>query len=145
MRKARHIPLLTKEQIQRLLEAAKSHQMEELLTVALVTGMRQGELRALQWRHVDLESRTIQVCRSLHSLAPTQRDEEVAYPWRRLIVLPQVAILALHRQWETQSLLRKQSGEEWSDHDLVFADPWGRALPAKKLLQTFYQVLDEAK
>jgi len=145
MRKARHIPILTKEQIQRFLEAAKSHQMEELLMVALLTGIRQGELRALQWRHVDLESRTIQVCRTLHSLPPTQRDEEAACPWRRLIVLPQVAVSALHSQWEHQSLLRKQSGEEWSDHDLVFADPWGRPFSAKSLLHTFYQILDEAK
>ena len=34
--------ILNKEQAQKLLEAAKGHRLETLLTVALATGMRKG-------------------------------------------------------------------------------------------------------
>ena len=44
--------ILNKEQAQKLLEAAKGHRLETLLTVALATGMRKGELLALRWEDV---------------------------------------------------------------------------------------------
>src|SRR5436309_10155184 len=40
---------LTPEQAQRLLEAAHGHKLEMLLTLAITTGMRRGELLALHW------------------------------------------------------------------------------------------------
>ena len=40
---------LSKDQAQKLLEVARGHRFEALLTVALVTGMRRGELLALRW------------------------------------------------------------------------------------------------
>ena len=47
---SRHeMQILSKEQAQKLLEAAKGHRLEILLTVALATGMRKGELLPLRW------------------------------------------------------------------------------------------------
>lgn len=36
-----------------------------MITLALTTGLRRGELLALEWKHVDLEAGTIDVCQSL--------------------------------------------------------------------------------
>ncbi|WP_203583123.1 site-specific integrase [Ruegeria sp. PrR005] len=47
---------------QALLDAvneARSPLMRPLLTLALATGMRRGELLSMQWKHVDLERRTV--------------------------------------------------------------------------------------
>lgn len=47
---------------QALLEAvnqARSPLMQPLLKLALATGMRRGELLSMQWKHVDLERRTV--------------------------------------------------------------------------------------
>jgi integrase len=52
---------LTKEQALQLLEAANGNRLECLLTLALATGMRLGELLALRWDDMNLEERTLRV------------------------------------------------------------------------------------
>jgi integrase len=52
---------LTKEQALQLLEAAKGNRLECLLTLALATGMRLGEILALRWDDIHLEERTVWV------------------------------------------------------------------------------------
>lgn len=56
---------LTTEQAQRLLEVARDTRMGPLLTVALSTGMRSGELFALTWTDVDLTTGQITVNKSV--------------------------------------------------------------------------------
>src|SRR2546421_2262665 len=48
---------ITIEQAKVLLEQVKEHRLEVLLTMAIVTGMRRGELLALRWSAVDLNRR----------------------------------------------------------------------------------------
>lgn len=43
----------------RFLDAARDHPLEALFTLALTTGMRQGELLGLRWRDVDWAARRI--------------------------------------------------------------------------------------
>jgi len=43
------------EQAQKLVIVAKGHRLEALLTTALVTGMREGELLALRWSDINFE------------------------------------------------------------------------------------------
>ena len=51
----------TVEQSTALLTALSSHPLEGVVTLALATGMRQGELLGLAWADVDLEAATIRV------------------------------------------------------------------------------------
>ena len=60
---------LTVEQACQLLEAARGHRLEVLLTLAVVTGMRRGELLALRWSDVDLERRVLLVCHTVDYIA----------------------------------------------------------------------------
>ncbi|HEV2174637.1 MAG TPA: hypothetical protein VGR71_13765, partial [Nitrospira sp.] len=46
---------LTPEQARQVLKAAQGDELEALWTVALTSGLREGELLALKWTHVDLE------------------------------------------------------------------------------------------
>lgn len=59
--KRQEMMALSPEQARTLLAAAKAERLEALYTLALTTGMRQGELLALRWRDVDLEAGTVQV------------------------------------------------------------------------------------
>jgi integrase len=56
--------ILTPPEIHRLLEAAEEP-VRTLLLCAVLTGMRRGELLALKWEDIDLESNRIHVRRSL--------------------------------------------------------------------------------
>lgn len=69
-RKEEKIPeILTIEEIKRLLDAAKKmeHEWYPVWAVALLTGMRNGEMFALRWTDVDLQNRKISVSRSYNT------------------------------------------------------------------------------
>jgi len=60
-----HVPqtekqVLTVQQARLLLDYVKKHRLEVLLTVALTTGMRRGEILALRWSDINLEEGSIQ-------------------------------------------------------------------------------------
>jgi integrase len=60
---------LTLEQAHIFLESVRDHRLEELLAMAVVTGMRRGEMVALRWADVDLERRTLLVRRTVDYIA----------------------------------------------------------------------------
>jgi integrase len=65
-RKARfEIQPFTAEQVQRFLDASRGHKWEALFTLALATGMRQGELLGLKWQGINFSTGTLQVRRVL--------------------------------------------------------------------------------
>ena len=58
---------LTEEQVKRLLEKAEKRQSRVIFILAIDSGMRQGELLALEWLDVDLEAGTVQVKRTVRT------------------------------------------------------------------------------
>jgi integrase len=148
----KELRFLTAEQAQHLLEMARSkqHRLECLLTVALTTGMRQGELLALHWSDIDFARGTVHITRSLayhHSTEGTQHQYREAEPKtassRRTIPLPDVAIRALqaHRLRQKEERLRARS---WKIHDLVFTNQYGGYLNQSILRNEVKQLLHEA-
>ncbi len=61
----REMTAYTGEQARSLLDSAHGDQFEALYVFAITTGIRQGELLALRWRDVDMDSANIQVRGSL--------------------------------------------------------------------------------
>jgi integrase len=61
----REIQPLTQEQAKCLLQVVHEHRLEALLTLALVTGMRKGELLGLHWQDIDLNTGSLQVKRTV--------------------------------------------------------------------------------
>jgi integrase len=53
--------VLNADQARALLAASRSERLHALFVLALATGMRQGELLALRWVHVDWVARRIRV------------------------------------------------------------------------------------
>src|SRR5436190_19043023 len=58
---SREVVPLDIEQARMLLESVREHRLEVLLTMAVVTGMRRGELLALTWSNIDFERHSLQV------------------------------------------------------------------------------------
>lgn len=64
LRRTGEFNVLSVEQVQAVARAAVDDQLRALFTVAAFTGLRQGELIALRWRHVDFADRIVHVQRN---------------------------------------------------------------------------------
>lgn len=146
---------LTLKQVKQLLRTAKGHRIEALLTLALATGMRRGELLGLKWQDIDFEKSILQV-RRIMSRVPTKLKSEAkkgqveaatkAKKSRRSIILVPLAFEALQRHQERQREARKKAGDRWIDRDLVFCTSIGTPLnPDRDVRLPFKRLLSEAK
>jgi len=138
---------LTAEEIQRLEAVAKGHRIEALLTLALTTEMRCGELLALQWKDIDWKDGSLQVRRSVNRYAG--QDFKVSKPktasGRRKIVLPAFVSGALQAHRQRQDEERSHVGSQWKNRDLVFSTNTGDFLNPQNLDTDFQTLLKQAK
>jgi integrase len=140
--------VLSRAQAQRLLEASAGTRQEALYTLALATGMRQGELLGLRWRDVDLDAGVLRVRASLRRSRKTG-DWHFAEPKtrrsRRQLALGPETIEVLRRQRARQAQSRLLVGAAWRDLDLVFATEAGGPLLARNVYRSFMQLLARAE
>ena len=66
--KEKSIQFFTEEEISVLKQAIKGHRFENLILTAIGTGLRQGELLALQWKNVNLKDKYIRIEDSLKTV-----------------------------------------------------------------------------
>ena len=64
--KPREMQVLTPEEVQRLLIQAREDSCYELLLLEIATGLRRGELLALQWDDLNFKTGTLRVERQVH-------------------------------------------------------------------------------
>src|SRR5262245_46726300 len=112
--------------------------------LALGTGMRRGELLALQWGDIDLESGTLQVKRSLEETSAGLRLKAPKSDsgWRT-ITLPSstVALLRSHKVEQLQFRLVTGSGKIEAD-TLVFTDIHGQMLKPHTVSRSWRRVVE---
>lgn len=146
-KQARHeIQPLNEEQARQLLVSARGNGLEGLITLAVTTGMRSGELLALKWRDINLDNRSLHIQRSM-SYIPGKgylEFEPKTSKSRRKIVLPPFVCEALKLHWARQLEVRLKAGERWQDRDLVFCNIYGGYLDPAHLRQRFDKLLKEA-
>jgi integrase len=133
-------------QAQRLVEIVRGHPLEALLLLALITGMRRGELMSLRWKDIDLENKCIHV---RHAVAPisgygyVENESKIARS-RRKITLPPFALEVLEQHRTGQLAARARASATWEDHDLVFCNRRGKFLRPKTLRDQFTKLLNAA-
>jgi integrase len=88
----REITSLSREQARALLAAARGEPLYAFYVLAVTTGMRNGELLALQWKDVDLEDLTLRVRRSVFNGVVSPPKTEAG---SRTIRLTRMAVVAL--------------------------------------------------
>ncbi|GAC1504657.1 MAG: hypothetical protein NVS2B12_17590 [Ktedonobacteraceae bacterium] len=141
---------LTVEQAQRLLDAAQGHTLEAMIVLAVLTGMRRGELLALHWEDINFSKGTIHIHRSLSYKNPdgngcVYREElPKTAAGMRTIPLPDVALEALKAHQARQREQRLQAGAVWKHPDLVFCTGIGSYYNQSNHHKVFHKILETA-
>jgi integrase len=151
---------LTAEQARAFLASVAGDRLSALYLLAIVTGMRQGELLGLAW--TDIAGDRITVRSALASLVVYGADGEplrdakgrmiheyVLVPpksasGRRTIVLGETAVAALRAHKARQAAERLASGSAWRERGLVFVRADGEALSASVVTHAFQSHLAAA-
>ena len=135
------------EQAERFLAAIRGDRLEALYVLALVTGLREGELLGLRWPDVDLDASTVAVRGSMQSDEHGRLviDETKTRGSRRLVVLPRLAVAALVRHRAVQARERLRAGPRWEELGLVFPNTVGRPILRQNLVQrSLHPLLERA-
>ena len=143
--KQREIQLLAPEQAQQLLKKVREHRLEGLLTLALATGMRKGEMLSLRWQDIDLYKGSLHIHRTVSYVAGRGfvEGEPKTARSRRTIALPDFVVEALKRHRTLQLETRLQAGPAWVDNNLVFCNPHGEFIHPMTLFRHFTKLLRE--
>jgi len=127
-------PDLTIEDAKRLLSTIQGERLEAFYVLALTTGLRRGELLALRWEDVDLNSRQLRVRRALQRANGKLRIvEPKTSTSRRAVVLPRLAVRHLREHRKRQNARRLALGEAWREHGLVFASTIGTPIEPRNI------------
>ena len=119
----------TPAQARQFIAATAADPLGLAFRVALLTGVRRGELLGLTWADADLDSGVLTIERTLLELGGKLTDgtPKTGAGERRVYLGPETAAL-LRAHKETQDLERQFAGEAWTDHGLVFCradgSPW---------------------
>lgn len=115
--KSREMKVLAPDEIQRLLIQAREDGCYELLLLELATGLRRGEVLALQWRDLNLRTGALRVERQVHRV----KGELVVSPPKtkagnRTVILPAPVLNVLkayqktvHSRWMFPSPVKEDS------------------------------------
>lgn len=118
------------DDIARVLEATtRNAKYHALYHVALTTGMRPGEIRALQWPDVDLTERTITVRRTItrdelnrEIVGTTTKTGRV-----RTVAIPETTARTL-RRWKAAQAEEQLAAGTWDSRQFVFTGDGGKFL-----------------
>src|SRR5215211_947891 len=133
-------------QVAAVLTAAVDDDLEALWRLALLTGMRRGELLGLRWADVDLDAGALAVRRTLSrgSTSRLEVGEPKTGAGRRRVSLPTSAVESLRRHRKRQLEQRLAAGPAYIDHDLVFAKEDGGIIHPNTLARRFGELIARA-
>ena len=119
-----------------LLGAARGRSLEHLVTVALLTGLRQSELLGLTWGAVDFERGTVtvdkQLSRTEHRAGGLFTSPKSGKA--RTITAAPSALAALRHQRARQAEAQLRAGPLWANpHGLVFTTALGGPLDQRNV------------
>jgi integrase len=138
--------ILTEEQARQLLTVATASIYETVFYLALVSGMRKGELLGLKWSDLDLAKGTIHVQRQLQCLNP---GGYVLVPpktkaGKRPIKLGQGMLGKLEKHRKDQELLKAAAGDKWQENNLIFTSSIGTFMDQSRISKEFKRLLTKA-
>ncbi|MCY3959457.1 MAG: tyrosine-type recombinase/integrase [Chloroflexi bacterium] len=125
----RAIAVLDRTAVRRLFQTNESQPVYPLLVLAVLGGLRRGELLGLRWADVDFDRECVIVRRSLAPvrgrglvLGPTKTHHE------RRVDLGALGLEALREQWTRQVAQQRRDADAEPAGCLVFANAAGRPL-----------------
>ncbi len=137
----REVSVLSPIEAKSLIEAARGTKSEALITFALMTGARVGEITGLTWDRIDLDAGRISISRSLQFLdgQPILSEPKTRAAVRDITVAsPVVTALRAHRLTQNQSAMAL--GKAWANSlDLVFTTEIGHPLNRHAVLRQYFR------
>ena len=117
-------------EIKKFLEAARDldNPWYPIWSVALLTGMRNGELYALEWTDIDFENSMIRVSRSYDSRTDRYKSTKAGY-WRNIPISPQLLKVLV----DLRAALPLRELPEHRKFVLPHLNYWTKGLQAKEL------------
>ncbi len=142
----REMDCWTAEEAQKFIAVADQSRYGPVWLLALVTGLRKGELLGLRWQDVDFEAGVLHVRQAIGS-----RHGEVVVKQpktaksRRDVDLPTELIPVLLAHKARQNERRLALGARWQDHDLVFPSNIGTPTNPDNTDQDFNRLVQLAE
>jgi integrase len=134
----RVVDAYTEDEAKRLLASLDQHEL--LITTALMTGLRQGEILALRWR--DVEGDMVNVSHTLHPGGVL--GEPKTESSRRTLKLPPAVMVLLRSHKAAQAAQRLKAGRRWHDLDFVFAKASGQPYAARTIQKAWKEIAAQA-
>jgi integrase len=133
---------LTPDETRRLLTAARGHPLEALFTLAVTTGMRQGELLGLCWRDIDWANGRLAVRHTLVRLhGRWWLGEPKTAKSERSVELTDPTLDVLRAQRDRQARAFGSAGRRLTGDDLIFADATGEPLWGRHVTTLSFKAL----
>lgn len=113
----------------KILEALRGKPIFMPALLAVMCGLRRGEICALRWHHIDLDGAQLSVVESVEQTKSGLRFKSPKSGKGRKVALPQTVVdeLRSHRARLAQELLKL--GKRLSDGDFVVSHPEGAMVP----------------
>lgn len=136
----------TPDEATQFLGAVEDHRLYPLFALAIVSGVRRGELCGLRWSDVDLEAGELTVRQQA-----TQRGGEIRFAdpksdrsKGRVVALDDWTVDLLAKHQIHQGLDRLAWGDDYQDHGLVFCHEDGTPLRPDYLTKLLPRLADKA-
>ncbi|MGH7641238.1 MAG: tyrosine-type recombinase/integrase [Candidatus Dormibacteria bacterium] len=139
--------VLTPEQTLSVLAAISEPGLRRLATLAVHTGLRQGELLGLRWADLDAQVGELHVTRALQRLDGTYQLVEVkSRSSRRTVPLTSAVVEALEAERRSQLEARLAAGPKWREPipGLAFTTTTGQPRSASAITHAFADQLAAA-
>lgn len=148
----KNIRILTPDEQSKFLTVLSNDRLGIAFLLDLGTGLRVGELLALRWQDVDLESKTIRVQQALSRVRIQGGTIKTALRFqplktaksRRSIPLPEPIVAELRRHKARQNEEKLRAGKGYTDHGLVFCSELGQPVDPRNLTRKLDQLIRQA-
>jgi integrase len=152
--KKHEMRVLTPKEQQKLLEAARQDRLGMGIVLALATGLRLGELLALQWKDINTKAGTLSVQRTVNRLKTFDDDaksktaivfgEPKTKSSRRTIPLQGVILKELKEYKKRQNREKVKNIAVYQKQGFVFANEIGNPIEPRTFQDIFYKLIKEA-
>ncbi len=110
--------------------------------MALLTGMRQGEIMGLRWRDIDFDRNVIYIKQTLTQAAEIKVGAKNASSVRSIHIPEKlVSELKIHRKMILEE--RLYHGQDYEDNDLVICTRTGKPMIPRNLRKEFYNLTEK--
>lgn len=150
----KHPPSLTDAQLARLLDTIAGDPLEDLVLVALGTGMRISECLGLLWSNVDYDAHELHITGAMKKRKRDEprdgrtyeviRESLTKTKEERTTYLTEAIADVFRGRWKRQQQDRQAAGSAWKERGFVFTDEYGAPLDPNKTSRHFKKIAKRA-